>query len=709
MSRSKLNLNIVVSLIAMTLMGGTSHAADTVSKEEGADAAAELSENDTILVTGRRQLMSGKTDTPIIETPQNIQILSGALLKDQGVVILDDALRNVAGVMPGGYYNGYDYYRIRGFDSSNSTYLDGLLFFNGVSQSTEISGLDRVEIAKGPPSSLYGQASLGGVVNLVSKRPTEEFMASVEATWGTHDFYDGQVDIGGRVTADGALALRLNAIYRHTGSFVDYADGARRIYIAPSATWRIGDRTTLTALFKYQNDRSELAPPLPALGTVLPNPNGVISHKLYVGDANNPGTIKQWRAHEGYEFVHEFSNAIRFRQNFRATQGKQYWRNLLYPAFLLEDDRTLVRYPYELNSHEKNIAVDSAIDAKFSALNFENAITFGVDYRWNSTRRRNWQINYSNPASYSHLDIFDPIYTDFKPNFVRTSARQESVKALGFYFQDSAKLFDQFTITIGARYDTSTSASNGHSSKDHALTPRFGLTWEVASGVYAYGSYSESFTPQVGFDGATGQQLDPERGKQTEFGLKTSLLGGRLNSTISIYDLKRSNVAIDDPTAPGAYIGAGNQRARGFEFDSQLAITDNLEVLAAYSYVDAENSQDQTIDGDVIAKGARLQNVPRHSLSGWVRYRFTEGPLEGFALSLGGNHYSSQSGDIPDTFSLPSYSLVNANIAYRKGPFRAQLNVRNLLDETYYTGSYNQVYVLPGRPRTFQLTLGWSY
>ncbi|MFT4075475.1 MAG: TonB-dependent siderophore receptor [Asticcacaulis sp.] len=705
MSGYKFGLKLAISTIALMSVAGASFASPADDKaQSGSDA-----EHDTIVVTARRHIISGKTGVPIEEVPQNIQVLSGALLKDQGAVILDDALRNVAGVMPGGYYNGYDYYRIRGFDSSTSTYLDGLLFFNGISQSTEISGLDRVEVAKGPPSSLYGQASLGGIVNLVSKRPTSQPFGNLEITGGTHDFYDAELDINHPLTADGKWLGRIDTIYRHTGSYVDYADGNRRVYIAPSATWKIDKDTTLTLLFKYQNDHSELAMPLPAAGTVLDNANGEIDQSTYAGNANDPGTIDQWRAHAGYEFTHRFNETFKIRQNFRATQGQQKWKDLLYPSALESDDRTLKMYPYSLRSRESNIAVDTAVDAHFENGPVKQAITVGVDYRWNGSQSQSQQINYSDSSSYYYLDLFDPQYSDFTPQYARVRSRTSGVTTAGLYFQDAIKLYDTFTITVGGRQDSSSSRSNGVSSKDNAFTPRFGLTWEFRPNLYAYTSYSESFTPQVGYDGATGEQLSPERGKMAELGLKSTLMHGRLNSTVSIYDLKRSNVAIDDPDSSGSYINAGSQRARGLELDSQLEVTDNLELILAYSHVKAENAKDQIVDGDVMTKGSRLQNVPADSLSTWIRYRFTDGALNGLALSLGGSHYSDQAGDIPDTFSLPAYTLINANVAYKFGSYKIQFNVRNLTDETYYTGSYNTLYVLPGHPRTFQLTLSKAF
>jgi iron complex outermembrane recepter protein len=668
---------------------------------------AVLANDDTtleeIVVSGVKQVSVTKSDVPLLETPQNIQILSGGLLKDQGAVLLDDALRNVAGVMPGGYYNGYDYYRIRGFDASSSTFLDGLLFFNGVSQSTEISGLERVEVIKGPPSALYGQGSLGGMVNLVSKHPTREPFTDIQVTGGNYSFYDAQADIDRPLNSNGTVYGRLDLIYRHTSSYVDFADGDRRIYAAPSLTWDIDDDTRLTVLGKYQNDLGELAPPLPADGTVLANPNGQIPFSRYAGDANNPGTVAQWRAFGGYELTHRFNDNLSIRQDLRATWGDQHWDNLLYPFALLDDERTLLRYPYALRDREQDVAADTALQAKFSTGGFEHTLISGVDYRWYYDTATNFQIDYSDPGSYVPLDLFNPVYEHYTPNFAASRTFFTRTVDLGVYVQDQVKI-SALTVTVGGRYDTADTGATGSDHKDHAFVPRVGFTYEIVPGIAPYASYSKSFTPQVGLDNATGQQVRPETGANWELGLKTALMGGRLNTTTAIYQLTRQNVATSDPTNPDFYVVTGEQRSRGFEFDGQFKVNESLELILAYSHIDGKVTKD-----NIIPVGDKLQNVPAENLNGWVRYGFRGGPLNGLSASLGGSYYSSQAADLPNTFDLPAYALVNANLTYSFGKARVQLNGRNLLDRRYFTGSYNNLYVLPGHPRTAQLTLEYSF
>ncbi|MGB8601703.1 MAG: TonB-dependent receptor plug domain-containing protein, partial [Rhizomicrobium sp.] len=204
----------------------------------GANAAAAADSSkgviETVTVTGQAFELDVKGQTPLIETPQNIQIISSDLLQAQGVTRLDEALRNVAGVMGGGYYSTYDYFRIRGFDASGYIYLDGMRLDSYVDVNAEMFGLEQIQVVKGPASAMYGQGALGGLVNFVSKRPTDKAFLNVGGSFGSYDSYDFTFDGNLPVTDD--LAVRMVALKRHEGSFVDRSTGNNRVYLAPSAT-----------------------------------------------------------------------------------------------------------------------------------------------------------------------------------------------------------------------------------------------------------------------------------------------------------------------------------------------------------------------------------------------------------------------------------------------------------------------------------------
>lgn len=242
--------------------------------DEASDAPAKA---DDIVVTARllrESAQIGKSDIPVLETPQSVSVVPKELIEARGVTRLADALRTVAGISSASTYGFYDGYTIRGYDASySSLYLDGLASETGVGANQELFGLERVEVLKGPASMLFGQAPLGGLINLVSKRPQDDAFLNVSPSVGSWNNYEGTIDANAPLNKDGRLLARLSVLYRDADSFVKNA-GQNRIFIAPALTWKIGPETRLTVLCRWQRDHDNAYSPVPAYGTVLP---GVVS------------------------------------------------------------------------------------------------------------------------------------------------------------------------------------------------------------------------------------------------------------------------------------------------------------------------------------------------------------------------------------------------------------------------------------------------
>ncbi len=220
----------------------------------------------------------------------------------------------MAGVSVGGYYNEWDYYRIRGFDASYAnTYLDGLLADGAPFE--ELWAFERIEVIKGPASTLFGQGPLGGFVNLVSKRPRSDFFGELQFTAGSFNYYQGALDANFPGNKDRTIYARLNALFRSADSFVDFAD-SKRVFVAPAFTWEIGPATSLTILTSYRDDWMNLAFPLPARGTVLSNPNGEIPISRYIGNPAHPNDEWERTTRVGYEFNHRFNESVGLVQTF---------------------------------------------------------------------------------------------------------------------------------------------------------------------------------------------------------------------------------------------------------------------------------------------------------------------------------------------------------------------------------------------------------
>lgn len=642
-----------------------------------------------------------KGGTSLLVTPQAISIVPQSLLQDQRVRRLEDALRNVAGITPGGYYADWDYYRIRGFDSSFTTYWDGLPGDNG--KNVEMFGAERVDVVKGPASALYGQGPLGGMVNVVSKRPLPETFLDTEFTGGSYGFYEPSVDMGTALNADKTVYGRLTAVYRDQESFVDYVH-KHRFFIAPALTWEISPDTTLTFLSQFVYDWDQLAMPLPAQGTVLPNINGEIPISRYVGEPDS-NKVEQWRARIGYELNHQFNDTLSLRQNFSYSRLGQDWTDIMYPAVLDPNQRTLYRYPYGYQAQLDRFAVDTALTAKFETGSLQHHLMGGVDFLLNNTESTSEQINYANfPADYPALDLYNPVYGTPLPAYATSTTSTSKSDQTGLYVQNQVKLNEKWILTAGGRFDWTSSGNNSQT----AAVPRAGLAYEFTPGATVYANYSQSFNPQWFSTDAAGNPVDPETGENFELGLKTSLMEGRLQTLLAIYHLTRQNVATADLSTPNPNdsIASGEQRSRGLELEAAYELAPGWNLTGAYSYIDAKITEDNTLP-----VGSRLQGVAEHNFSAWMKYTLQYGKLKGLGFGLGGRYYTDQEGDATYTapFKLPAYGLMDAAIYYRRDRLRAQVNINNLLNERYFTGSYNNLYVLPGEPITVRASLSWSF
>lgn len=653
----------------------------------------------------RETSIGTRTETPLIELPQAITIVNRQLLSDQAVVTLEDALKNVAGVKAGGYHRGWDYYRIRGFDASFTTYIDGLRLDPGLGE--EMFGLERVEVIKGPSSALYGQAVLGGIVNLHSKRPRPDTIADIQLTGGSFNYYESALDVGSSLNKSRTLYGRLNALYRPQKSFVNFAKN-HRWYLAPAITWDVTPATTITLLSRLQHDQVYYGFPLPAKGTVLPNLNGELPIERFTGEPSTPNDMGYKRRQLGYQFTHRFGEDFSLHQNARLTTFSQRWNHLLYPGFLSEDERTLYRYPYNWRGRDTNFRVDTPFQSTFKTGSVRHNAVIGVDYYRYLNIYLGESIDFSDLGAYMPIDLYNPVYgARLPPLHPATAGRTVNQSAAG-YIQDHVKPTERLALTLSGRFDSASLRNDdGPANKDTAFSPRLGATYRLVPSASVYFSYSQSFLPQSGRidDGtASGAFVDPEKGRQWETGIKAFLLDGRATATLALYNLLRRNVATPNPANPNFVLLTGQQRSQGIEVETTLNLLPGWNLTAAYAYVDAKVTED-----NLIPIGTRAQNVPRNSYNLWTRYEFQRGRARGIGFGIGGQYYSAQAGDQMDTFQIPRYGLADALVSYRRGRFRLQLNINNLLNKRYFTGSYDAFYVLPGAPRIARVTAGWTF
>jgi iron complex outermembrane receptor protein len=637
-----------------------------------------------------------KTDTPLIETPQSVGVVTRDQIDDQAALNVSQALRYTAGVLPEVRPTSrYDSVFVRGFGGQGTSaayvnFLDGLRQQRGISYAIPTVDpwlLERIEVLRGPASVLYGQTGSGGIVNLVSRRPTEEAVHEVRLEAGSHALLQTAFDFGGKLTEDGEFLYRLTGIGRIADTQYDY-NKESRIAVAPAITWRPTADTTLTVLGNYQYEPDggfyNFAP---AVGTVLPNRFGRLPSSFFSGDPNY-NLFQRRLASVGYQLEHRLDETWTFRQNFRYQHIDAEFKAISGRA-LAANQRTLSRSIVHSIEHADTFALDNQAQASFSTGPLDHTMLFGIDWGRSSAKRRLGNAGLS-PA-YA-LDIFAPSYgLDFpEPTLATTTQIQDQ---LGFYAQDQIAL-GKLRLTLGLRQDFATSETvtratgRSASQEDSAFTWRVGALYLFDNGLAPYASYATSFLPNSGTYAATrgGSPFDPTTGEQYEAGIKFQPNGFNSYIQLAAFHIRQQDVLTPDPVNDNSSIQTGEIRSRGIELEGRASLSDNLDLIAAYAYTDAEVTESTTAG----VTGKAVPQVPKHSASAWADYRFTDGPLRGLGLGAGIRYIGKTPGDETNSFHVSSFTLFDAAIRYDLGALREDLkgaqltlNVSNIGDKDY--------------------------
>lgn len=639
-----------------------------------------------------------KTDTPILETPQSISVIPRDQIEDQNAQNLNQILRFTAGVTPetrGAVATRYDQLTIRGFDASyywNGMKLQSLYY---ISPQLDPYLLERVEVLKGPSSVLYGQAPAGGVINQVSKRPTATARNEIGIEYGTQDHVRGTADFSGPIDAEGKYLYRLTA----TGLMEDgqfKLTENERYAIAPAFTWRPDNDTRLTILGLYQHDpKGASYGGVPPQGTVLGNPFGKIPVDFYDGDPNYEKFDRRQSA-IGYEFERRLSTMWTLRLNGRVLHTELAYDSV-YANGLDPDYRTLYRGVATSRETLNSYTFDNQLEGRFATGPVQHTLLVGVDYQ---------RINGNYTPGFSvapPLDVFNPVYgvAIAAPATFRTDLDGHMY---GTYVQDQLR-WNGFVLTLAGRQDwakaTYTTAFGETRQTDTAFTGRAGLTYVFENGIAPYVSYAESFVPQSGTD-ASGKPFDPEEGTLHEVGVKYQPPGTNSLFTAALFEITRSNLLTADPVHPGLSVQSGEARSRGFELEAKVGVTDDLDLIGTYTFLDTEWTKD---NGGL--EGNELAAVPRHQASGWAMYRMPQGTaLAGLSLGAG-VRFTGSTQNTANTFKVPSFTLVDAAVTYDLGVLSSKLtgaelsvNAKNLFDKEYVASCYYGDWCAYGYQRT---------
>ncbi|OCJ63294.1 TonB-dependent receptor [Agrobacterium tumefaciens] len=667
-----------------------------------------------------------KTGTSLKDTPQAVNVVTKDQIAAQGSTTLTQALRYTPGVISQyGDDSRYDWFTIRGFRPSR--YLDGLRLpfgSRGYAQPrVEPFSLERAEVLKGPASVLYGQGDPGGLINMVSKRPSATALNEVEMQFGTDKRIQTAFDLGGGAGDDDSFLYRIVGVGRLTDTQYDYVR-EKKGYIAPSFTFKADEGTSLTVYGSYQHIDSPGgggAPALPANGTLYTRMYPELPRSAFPGE---PGYdhYKSDQASVGYEFEHEVDDTWTIRQNLRYSYiGTDTQRVQPYcPAAC--NPTAFYRYAWAFPESARAVTVDNQAIGNFQTGDVAHTALFGLDYSYESSRYEESALS----PIFTPFNGLDPVYgaTAITRPPIATRIDQDRSQ-IGLYAQDQME-WNNFVFSLGGRYDwantdtrTRTSAADNQvDQRDGKFTWRAGLVYNFDNGLSPYAGYSTSFNPASGTD-RLGNAFEPTTGEQFEVGVKYQPNGSNSFVTLSAYHLTQDNVLSPD-TTPGFTnysVQTGQVRMRGVELEGKAEITDAFSVLASYAYTDSEITKANPNAAGISNEGNRFAFVPRQQASLWLDYTLQTSTIwDGLSFG-GGARYTGQTfGDNANKFDIPSYTVFDAAVRYDFGKadpklegLKASLNVSNIFDRKYVSTCIAATGCYWGEGRTVYATLKYSW
>jgi iron complex outermembrane receptor protein len=681
-------------------------AANSAWANEAADAAAAATtaegdasaDEDTIVVTG---YTGTKTDTALAELPQPIKVITAEQYEAQGAISISDTVKYAAGVLanPYGRDTRVDGFNVRGLDALQ--FRDGMrdIFSYYASITSDPYNFSRVEIVRGPASVLFGQGSIGGLVNLVSKTPDFTTRGEINLVYGSYDRKEVLGDVN-LALADN-LAVRFVGRARDADTYVDHVPDDR-VMFAPSIRWQPTPDTDVILTGLYQeDDTGSTSQFLPIIGTFRPNTvaGQQLDRYTFVGKAG-------WDRYNGRSLQGGGSVTHRFSDNVKLSLKARYIDSDLEYNTHYADSYTNPQDPFSVyGTNGRTIAlIADASDARMNVFSTDNNLQFdfatganiehkllvGIDYSWNKVQKRyagGFELVDLYDIDYDALLTYDPV-GDFTT---------ESQKQLGVYVQDQIRFFDRVSVVLGARRDRVTGSSG---QKDNATTFRAGIIGEIGAGFSPFFSYTESFLPVAGRidngDGTFGDPYVPQTGTQYEAGVKWQPTPNTL-VTATAFKIKERNRVLY--LAAGGTTQSGELNTKGFEIEASHTLPGNFELLANYGYSKLKSETNTSLD-----------YMPRHTASLWSTKTF--GLPEDAQLRLGGGVvYSGKSVSTSNIWSIvtPSRTTVDALAEISWNNWRFALNATNLLNNKFYASCLARGDCFVGAPRNVMGTLGYRF
>jgi catecholate siderophore receptor len=670
-------------------------AADAERSRDDRDSGTTLGE---VLVEATRYstpatATATKTDTALRDVPQSISVVTSDLIKDQGMRSMADVARYVPGFTMGQGEGHRDAPTLRGISTTADFFIDGVR--DDVQYFRDLYNAERIEVLKGPNAMIFGRGGGGGVINRVTKWADGKDHRDLTVQAGMDEYKRISGDLAGAVGEK--LSLRVNGMYEDSESYRDFVS-LERYAANPTAAIALGENTRLLLSYEYFDDYRTVDRGVPSRdgrpldideSTFFGNP------RLSYSDA----TVHLASA----TFEHDFSDALRLRNRTQYGDYDKFYQNV-YPNSAVNAAGNVTLDAYQSGTQRQNLFNQTDLIWQVATGSVRHTVLAGIELgRQDTDNLRNNSTFGTTPAGV--VSIASPV-TFAVPAFnVPNQNNDVQVDLAAVYLQDQIALSDQVQLIAGVRLDRFDISFDNHLTAtrferdDDLVSPRLGVVYRPRDPLSLYASYSVSYLPSSGDQfsslDATSAALEPEEFENLEVGVKWDV-APELALTAAVYRLERSNTRAPGPG--GTIVLTGEQRSEGVELGLSGAITEAWELIAGYTYQDAEVTRATS----AAPKGSNVALVPEHQFSLWNTYRLTPA----WRVGLGVIHQDDMFASISNAVTLPSFTRVDGAVFFTLNErFEAQLNVENLFDEAYFGTAHNDNNITPGSPTAVRVGL----
>ncbi|PKG74720.1 TonB-dependent siderophore receptor [Shewanella sp. GutCb] len=638
-----------------------------------------------------------RSDVSLLDTPQSVVVIPKEIMDDQLVRTLGDALKNDASVSIGRVTTDRERFSLRGFSLDESTNLlkDGHQHFS--KYRLPMALVENVEVLKGPSSLLYGQSTPGGLVNLVTKKPTYDSFLTMGLKGDENGSIRGSLDAGGSLNEEQTIRYRAVLEKEQNKNWREYQDGdaAESDFLVGSlmTDFDIGDNLTLSL---HYDKSDELAGQ--DSGALIDDNGDVVGGDEMIWDM--PWTkIDAQSENYGADISYQLSDDWELAAGYNKQHNeRERWESKPQTGSYDPDTGSYKNKPYNKLEDWQQQAFYFDVVGSIELAGMQHDLLFGgnyVDHQYSSLKVKgdSFDANIGTGLTVPQQDLD---YADAK-------ASSEEYQYYGVFAQDLISLNDEWQVLLGVRYDQQDKTDADNSS----ALPKFGVIYHPVDNASIYANYSESFEPQGSVlddeDGSYGLELDPIKGKMLELGTKWELLSGKIRLNAAVFNIERENILINEGTSDDPITTQGGmQRHKGFEFGAMGQINDDLSLITSVMYLDAEfESRDEY-------NGNRPEDVPEWTASIWAKYSLNDR----MAVNLGAFYEGERFGDAANTFEKDAYTRIDTGISYAipvaGQDLQLRVNIENLFDTDYLGGGENGE-VNVGKPRTVKFGISYTF